>query len=285
MPLVSCKQIVLDAQRGGYAIAAINSNGGNYDILRACLETAEECRAPFISQVYVRNGKYAGLGYIAHSATYLIQQFAPSVPVALHLDHGQEFADCVEAVRAGFTSVMCDGSKLPLEENIALTRKVVEMARAVGVTVEAEVGQLLSGETDPNSPAIVQVDDVRRFTAAAAVDMLAVAIGNSHGYYKGVPIINTQRLKEVRAVTDVPLVLHGCTGMAEATVKECIGLGMAKINFGTMLRNNYLKYFDEAYHNTDHQGHPWRCMQYAKDKLKDDVRWILSLTGSEGKAS
>ena len=190
------------------------------------------------------------------AAKYLIDQFAPSVPVALHLDHGQEFADCVEAVRAGFTSVMCDGSKLPLEENIALTRKVVEMAAAVGVTVEAEVGQLLSGEIDPNSPAIVQVDDVRRFTAAVEVDMLAVAIGNSHGYYKGVPIINTQRLKEVRAVTDVPLVLHGCTGMAEATVKECIGLGMAKINFGTMLRNNYLKYFDEAYHNTDHQGHP-----------------------------
>lgn len=285
MPLVSCKHIVLDAQRGGYAIAAINSNGGNYDILRACMETAEEMKAPFITQCYVRNGKYAGLGYVAHAAKYLIQQFAPSVPVALHLDHGQEFADCVEAVRAGFTSVMCDGSKLPLEENIALTRKVLEMARAVGVTVEAEVGQLLSGETDPNSPAIVQVDDVRQFTAAVEVDMLAVAIGNSHGYYKGVPVINTPRLKEVRAVTDVPLVLHGCTGMAEATVKECIRLGMAKINFGTMLRNHYLKYFDEAYHGMDHQGHPWRCMQYAKDRLKDDVRWILSLTGSEGKAS
>lgn len=284
MPLVSCKQMVLEAQRGGYAIAAINSNGGNYDILRACLETAEECRAPFIIQVYVRNGTYAGLGYIAHSARYLIQQFAPGVPVALHLDHAPEFADCVEAVRAGFTSVMCDGSKLPLQENIALARKVVEMARAVGVAVEAEVGQLLGGQSDPHSPAIVQVDDVRQFTGAVEVDMLAVAIGNSHGYYQGVPIINTRRLQEVRAVTDVPLVLHGCTGMAEATVRECIRLGMAKINFGTMLRNNYLKYFDEAYHHTDHQGHPWRCMQYAKDKLKSDVRWILGLTGSEGKA-
>jgi ketose-bisphosphate aldolase len=284
MPLVTCKKIIQDAQRGGYAIAAMNSNGGNYDIMRACLETAEARRAPIIIQCYVRNGKYAGLGYVAHAAKYLIEQFAPNVPVALHLDHGQTFEDCVEALRAGFTSVMCDGSKLPLAGNIALTKKVVEMARAVGLTVEAEVGQLLSGESDPNSPAIVQVADVEQFTAAVQVDMLAVAIGNSHGYYKGEPIINVGRLKEVRAVTDIPLVLHGCTGMCESTVKECIRLGMAKINFGTMLRNNYLKYFDEAFHNTDHQGHPWRCMEFAKDKLKNDVGWIRNLTGAEGKA-
>jgi ketose-bisphosphate aldolase len=284
MPLVTCKKIVADAQHGGYAIAAMNSNGGNYDILRACLETAEELRAPIITQCYVRNGKYAGLGYIAHAAKYLFEQFAPGVPVALHLDHGQTFEDCVEAVRAGFTSIMYDGSKLPLAENIAATKKVVEMARAVGLTVEAELGQLLGGESDPNSPAIVQVEDVKTFTAEVQVDMLAVAIGNSHGYYKGDPIINFERLEQVRAVTDIPLVLHGCTGMSEETVRQCIRLGMAKINFGTMLRNNYLKYYDEAYHTTDHQGHPWRCMEFAKDKLKNDVRWILQLTGSEGKA-
>ena len=284
MPLVTCKEMVLAAQKGGYAVAAMNSNGGNYDIMRACLETAEEQRAPIIINVYAKNARYAGMGYVAHSARFLIEQIAPSIPVAIHLDHGQTFADCVDAVRAGFTSIMCDGSPLPLEENIALTQKVVEMARAVGLTVEAELGQLLHGESDPNSPAIVQVEDIKRFNAAVEVDMLAVAIGNSHGYYKGDPVINMERLREVRAVTDVPLVLHGCTGMSEATVRQCIQGGMAKINFGTMLRNNYLKHHNEAYHDTDHQGHPWRCMQYAKDRLKDDVRWILRLTGSEGKA-
>ena len=209
-------------------------------------------------QCYVNNGRYAGLGYVAHSVKYLVDQFAANIPVALHLDHGQTFNDCVDVLRAGFTSIMCDGSKLPLEENIALTKKVVEMACAVGVSVEAELGQLLSGEIDPNNPAIVQLEDVKAFTAAVRVNMLAVAIGNSHGYYKGEPKINIQRLKECRAVTDIPLVLHGCTGMAEATVKECIRNGTAKINFGTMLRNNYLKYFNEAYTKTDHQGHPWR---------------------------
>lgn len=284
MPLVTSKPLVDEAYAGGYAIAALNSNGGNYDIMRACLETAAEARAPFIINVYARNARYAGLGYVAHSAKYLLDQLAPDLPVAIHLDHGQTFADCVDAVRAGFTSVMCDGSALPLEENIALTRKVVEIAEAVGVSVEAELGQLLHGEPDPDSPLLVQVQEVQRFTAAVQVDMLAVAIGNSHGYYKGEPQINLERLREVRAVTHLPLVLHGCTGMTEDIVRECISLGMAKINFGTMLRNNYLKYYHEAYTTTDHQGHPWRCMQYAKDRLKDDVRWIFSLTGAEGKA-
>jgi len=272
------------AHKSGYAVAAINSNGGNYDIMRACLETAEELKSPLIINVYAKNARYQGMGYVGHATRHMIEEFAPSIPVAIHLDHGQTFADCVDALRSGFTSIMCDASDRPIDENIAITKKVVEIASAVGVSVEAEVGQLLTGESDPNSPLIVQLDDVRHFTAEVDVDILAVAIGNSHGYYKGEPQINVERLKEVRAITDVPLVLHGCTGMPEETVKECIANGMAKINFGTMLRNNFLTYFDEAYNNTDHQGHPWRCRQYVKDKLKDDVRWILSLTGSEGKA-
>jgi len=276
--------MVQEAHEAGYAVAAINSNGGNYDILRACLETAEELRAPLIINVYAKNARYQGMSFVGQAARHMIDEFAPSIPVSIHLDHGQTFGDCVDALRSGFTSIMCDGSELPLDENIALTQKVVEIAGAVGVSVEAEVGQLLKGEADLNSPLLATVEDVKQFTSEVAVDMLAVAIGNSHGYYKGEPQINMERLKEVRAITDVPLVLHGCTGMPEETVRECIAIGMGKINFGTMLRNNFLTYFDDAYRTTDHQGHPWRCKEYAKDKLKDDVRWILSLTGAEGKA-
>lgn len=284
MPLVSCKEMVSRSFSEGYAVAAINSNGGNYDIMRACLETAEEVRSPLIINCYAANARYAGMGYVAHAARYLIDQFAPSVPVAIHLDHGQTFEDCVHALRAGFTSIMCDASDKPIEENIAITQKVIEIARPVGVTVEAEIGRLLTGESDPDNPAIVQIEDVKAFVKEVDVDMLAVAIGNSHGYYKGKPKINIQRLDEVRAITQVPLVLHGCTDMPDTIVRECISKGMAKINFGTMLRNNYLKYFREAIDTFDHQGHPWKCMQYSKDKLKEDIRWILNLTGSEGKA-
>ena len=284
MPVTTAKAMVQKAYENGYAVAAINSNGGDYDIMRACLETAEELKAPLIINAYAKNARYQGMSYVGQAARHMSDAFAPNIPVAIHLDHGQRFADCVDALRSGFTSIMCDASDRPIEENIAITRKVVEVANAVGVSVEAEVGQLLTGESDPNCPLIVQLDDVEQFTAEVDVDMLAVAIGNSHGYYKGEPKINIQRLKEVRAITDIPLVLHGCTGIPEQVVKECIADGMAKINFGTMVRNNFLTYFNEAYRNTDHQGHPWRCRLYAKDKLKDDVRWILGLTGAEGRA-
>lgn len=284
MPLTPSKPMVQEAHENGYAVAAINSNGGNYDIMRACLETAEELKAPLIINVYAKNARYQGMSYVGAAARHMIDELAPSIPVAIHLDHDQTFADCVDALRSGFTSIMCDGSELPLDENIALTQKVVEIASAVGVSVEAEVGQLLKGESDLNSPLIATVEDVERFTKEVEVDLLAVAIGNSHGYYKGEAQINLERLKEVRAITDVPLVLHGCTGMPEETVKECIAIGMAKINFGTMLRNNFLTYLEDAYHNIDHQGHPWKCKEYAKGKLKEDVHWILSLTGAEGKA-
>ncbi len=160
MPLVPSQPMVQSAYQNGYAVAAINSNGGDYDIMRACLETAEELRAPLIINVYANNARYQGFDYIGQAARLLIEQFAPSIPVALHLDHGQTLADCVQALRAGFTSIMCDASDRPIEENIAITRKVLEMARAVGVGVEAELGQLLTGESDPDSPLIVQVEDV-----------------------------------------------------------------------------------------------------------------------------
>ncbi|MCX7011641.1 MAG: class II fructose-bisphosphate aldolase [Candidatus Sumerlaeota bacterium] len=284
MPLTTTKEMVQKAYKEHYAVAAMNTNGGNYDIMRAILETAEEMKAPVILNCYTVNAQYQGFEHIAISATRLIREFAPSIPAALHLDHGKTFGDVVRALRAGFTSVMYDGSSLPVEENVAISRQVVEAAHACGVPVEAELGQLLQGQSDPDNPAIVQVEDVKKYTAGVEVDMLAIAIGNSHGYYKGIPKINIQRLKEVRAVTRIPLVLHGCTGMPEEVVRECISLGMGKINFGTMLRNNYLKYYKDAIENTDHQGHPWRVMQVAKDKLKKDVAWILGLTGSAGKA-
>jgi len=284
MPLTTSKEMVDKACREGYAVAAMNTNGGNYDIMRAILETAEEMKAPVILNCYTVNAQYQGFEHIAISAKQLIKEFAPTVPVALHLDHGKTFGDVARALRAGFTSVMYDGSSLPVEENVAVTRKVLEAAYACDVPVEAELGQLLQGQSDPDNPAIVQVKDVQAFTAGVRVDMLAIAIGNSHGYYKGAPKINIGRLREVRQITDIPLVLHGCTGMPEAMVKECIALGMAKVNFGTMLRNNYLKYYKDAIENTDHQGHPWRVMQAAKDRLKKDVAWIIGLTGSQGKA-
>jgi len=284
MALASCKKMVTDAYANGYAVAQLNANGGTYDLARAMLEAAEELRSPLIVGGYESNCDYAGIDYIGANVRLLIERFAPSVPVAIQLDHGHSFESAAKAMRAGFTSVMFDGSDLPIDENIAVMNKVCEMAHACGLTAEGELGQLLSGEADPDNPNLVDVEDVKRLTAETPVDMLAVAIGNSHGFYKGEPKLNMQRLREVREVTDVPLVLHGTTGLKEEQIKECISLGMAKVNLGTILRTNYVKHYQDLAENFDHKGHPWRVAEQLKDRMKTECAEFLKLVGSDGKA-
>jgi fructose-bisphosphate aldolase class II/tagatose 1,6-diphosphate aldolase GatY/KbaY len=272
------------AYRGGYAVAQLNTNGGDYALARAILEAAEESRSPIILGVYENNAQYAGYRYIARSLEMLAEEHAPSVPVAVHLDHGGSFDSCVQAVRAGFTSVMYDGSKRPLSENIEESSRVSALANAAGVSMEAELGHLLTGEVDPDNPNLVSVDDVRAFTGAVSVDLLAVAIGNSHGFYKGTPKLNMRRLEEVRSATSVPLVLHGTTGLSDDQIRDCVSLGMAKVNLGTVLRTSHVEYTKNFIETLDHQGHPWRVAKAVKDALKADCLRFLDLVGSAGKA-
>jgi len=284
MAFVSCTEMVAAAQRGGYAVAQLNTNGGNYDLARAILEAAEAACSPIILGVYEKNAEYAGLAYIARSLLLLAEEFAPSVPVALHLDHGSGPDPCARALREGFTSVMYDGSKCPLSENIAATGHVCELAHSVGATCEAELGQLLSGQSDPDSPNLVSVADVQELTAAVPVDLLAVAIGNSHGFYTGEPRLNMKRLCEVRNVTDVPLVLHGTTGLSDAQIRDCISAGMAKVNLGTVLRTHYVEHYRSLVDDLAHGGHPWKIAQQVKERLRNECVRFLELTGSAGSA-
>jgi ketose-bisphosphate aldolase len=284
MPLVSCKEMVQRAYQEGYAVAELNTNGGNYDLARAILETAAVLKSPVILGVYEANAEYAGLAYIGPNLRALAEEFAPDVPVAIHLDHGSSYESAVEAIQAGFTSVMYDGSKRPLQENIDATSRVCQAAHARQLTCEAELGHLLGGEADPDSPNLVSVDDVRAMTDAISIDMLAVAIGNSHGFYKGEPRLNMDRLREVRAATDVPLVLHGTTGLSEEQIRDCIRCGMAKVNLGTLLRTHYVEYYGELAAALDHGGHPWRVARAVKDRLREECAAFLGVVGSEGKA-
>ena len=284
MALTTCREMVAKAYREGYAVAQLNTNGGDYHLTRAILEAAESKKSPVILGVYERNATYAGLSYVAKSLTLLIQEHAPSVPVAIHLDHGSGFAVCAEAVRAGFTSIMYDGSKESLAVNIAVSDRVCELAHAVGMTFEAELGRLLNGESDPDNPNLVSVDDVREFTRAVPVDMLAVAIGNSHGFYKDPPRLNTARLEEVRDAVDIPLVLHGTTGLPEGQIGDCIRLGMAKVNLGTILRTDYIEFYRRFIDEIDHQGHPWRVGRAVKDALVTECAAFFETVGSAGKA-
>lgn len=271
------------ASREGFAVPAINTQGGNYDIIRACCKAAEELRSPMILAHYVSTGAYSGNDWFVETAKWCAHKV--SVPVSIHLDHGDGFPICMEALRLGFTSVMIDGSTLPIEENAALTNRVIDTARYFGVPVEAEIGELLrlDNGVPMENKNIVDPEDVRRFLSLCRPDTLAIGIGNAHGYYRGKPDIHLDVLERVRKFTDIPLVLHGCTGMEETVIREAIGLGVAKINFGTEIRYKYVQHYREGLEKLDHQGHSWKLSQYASDALVEDVKKIIELSGSAGK--
>ena len=272
------------ATRSGYAIPAINTQGGNYDIIRACCKAAQEMRSPIILAHYVSTGAYSGHDWFVETAKWCANKV--DVPVSIHLDHGADFAICMEALKLGFTSVMIDGSTHPAAENAAMTNEVIMVAKCFGVPVEAEIGELqrLDNGVVQENKNIADPEMVREFLGLCQPDTLAIGIGNAHGYYKGKPDIHLDVLENVRKFTDIPLVLHGCTGMDEQVVKDAISLGVAKINFGTEIRYKYVQHYQEALNNLDHQGHSWKLSQYASDALAEDIKKIIELSGSAGKA-
>ncbi len=273
------------ARREGYAIPAINTQGGNYDIIMAICRAAEELKSPVILAHYVTTGAYSGHDWFYQVAKWCAGKV--SVPVSIHLDHGNSFEICMEALRLGFTSVMIDGSTLPVAENAALTESVVRVARCFHAPVEAEIGELQrldgSGAVMENKN-LADPGQVKEFLSLCHPDTLAIGIGNAHGFYRGKPDIHLEILEEVRKFCDLPLVLHGCTGMDEDIIRKAVhDLGIAKINFGTEIRWKYIEHL-EAGLKTDHQGHSWKVSQYACEALVEDVKHIIRLSGSEGKA-
>ena len=282
--LVTNKEQLEHASKNGYAIPAINTQGGNFDIIWALCRAAEELNSPIILAHYVNTGAYSGHDWFVNVAKWCASKV--SVPVSIHLDHGEDFGICMEALKLGFTSVMIDGSTLSIEENAAMTNDVIKVAKHFDVPVEAEIGELLrldgSGEALENKN-VVKPEEVKRFLSLCNPDSLAIGIGNAHGYYKGKPDIRLDVLEEVRKFSDIPLVLHGCTGMDEQVIKDAIKLGVAKINFGTDIRYKYTDYLEEML-KTDHQGHSWKISQMVNEKLTQDIKDIIRLAGSDGKA-
>jgi len=234
MALVNLKQLVSAAFHHGYAVGSFNVV--NMETLQAILQVAEEHHSPVILSVAE-----------AHFPFVDLEEFSPillraarkaKVPVALHLDHGQSLPAIVTALRNGFTSVMFDGSTLPLEENIAKTREITRMAHAVDVSVEAELGHVTGGEDD-TSPGVADPSlftdpqEAELFVAETEVDALAVAVGSVHGIYQGTPELDIERLAAIRDLTGVPLVLHGGSGLSNDDFRQAIAAGIAKINVYT----------------------------------------------------
>ncbi len=273
------------AAKNGYAIPAINTQGGNYDIIMAICKAAEEMQSPIILAHYVSTGEFSGHDFFVNVAKWCANKV--SVPVSIHLDHGSDFDICMKALKLGFTSVMIDGSTYAVEENAAMTESVVKVAHAFDIPVEAEIGELQRLDNEGSvmeNKNIADPEQVRRFLSLCNPDTLAIGIGNAHGYYKGEPDIKLDVLRKVREFTDIPFVLHGCTGMKEEVIKEAINIGVAKINFGTEIRYKYVQHYEEGLKNLNHQGHSWKLSQYASNALVEDVKNIIRLSGSEGKA-
>ena len=225
--------MLLDAQKKGYAVGAFN--GENMEMIQAIVAAAEALRAPVMIQTTPSTIRYASVELFAANVRAAAE--AASVPVCLHLDHGSSPELAEAALKAGYTSLMIDGSKHVLEENIAVTRRVVELASAAGIPVEAELGKVGGKEDDLVAEnAYTDPEDARVFVEETGVDSLAVAIGTAHGVYKGVPKLDVERLKAIRRVVDIPLVLHGASGLSDQAVRECIREGICKVNFATELR-------------------------------------------------
>lgn len=238
MSFVTSEKMLLDAQKGGYAVGAFNVE--NMEMVMAVIAAAEELRAPLMLQTTPSTIKYAGLDM--YLANVKAAAGRASVPVCLHLDHGDSFDLAMRALRTGYTSIMIDGSHNVFEENIAVTKAVADACRPSGIPVEAELGKVGGKEDDLDGGegnGYTDPLEAKEFVERTGVTSLAVAIGTAHGVYKGVPKLDLDRLAEIRKVVDIPLVLHGASGLSEEAVVESIKRGICKVNFATELRIAY----------------------------------------------
>jgi fructose-bisphosphate aldolase class II len=226
--LVSGADILNKAHKEGYAVGAFNIN--NMEMLKAIFEAANEASSPILVEASEGAVKYAGADML-YAMTKTLSEKYPHIPVALHLDHGTTVESCIQAIKAGFTSVMIDASHDSFEENLAKTKQVVDIAHSVGVGVEAELGRLMGIEDNivvsERDAVLVNVDEAEEFVKKTNVDYLAPAIGTSHGAFKfkGEPVLDFQRLQDVKRVTDIPLVLHGASSIPDNVRAEFEGTG------------------------------------------------------------
>ena len=279
---VTSEKLLLDAAGGGYAIGAFNAE--NAEMVWAIITAAEEARSPVIVQTTPGTLKYLHEGYFAGMVKNAAQ--AASVPVVLHLDHGSSFELAKSCVENGYSSVMIDGSKLPCDENAALTKRVCDFAREHGIPVEGEIGIIGGKEDTTQADSGIYTDPAQAaaFASLTGVSSLAISIGTSHGFYKTAPVLDLDRISETKKHTDVPLVLHGASGLSDETVTRAARLGMSKINFATELRDIYTKALKEYIASDPDVFDPKKYGSHARTAVKELVVHKMRVCMSEGRA-
>lgn len=283
MALVTTKQLMLDAQKGGYAIGAFNVE--NMEMVQAVVAAAEELRSPVILQTTPSTVKYADLSYFYANVKAAANH--AGVPVVMHLDHGNSFELAMRALRVGYTSIMIDGSHDSFEQNIAVTKAVVDACHPSQIPVEAELGKVGGKEDDLDGGeggGYTVPSEAAEFVTATGIDSLAVAIGTAHGVYKGTPKLDVERLSEIREAVSVPLVLHGTSGVPDDAVKECIRRGICKVNYATDLRIAFSNGVKEVLDANPDTIDPKKYNACGRDKVKEYVMGKMEVCGSAGKA-
>lgn len=282
MPLVDSKKMLLDAQQNGYAVGAFNVE--NMEMVKAVIAAAEELKAPVMLQTTPSTVKYGTSK--TYAAIVKAEAEKATVPVCLHLDHGSSYELAEECIANGYTSVMIDGSAKVLEENIAISKKVVDYAKTLGIPVEAELGKVggkeddLEVETDTNT----DVDEAVEFVEKTGVDSLAVAIGTAHGFYVGTPVLDKERLSQIREKVSIPLVLHGASGISDDEVKDCVRRGICKVNFATELRVAYTDAVKDLLKEKPETFDPKAFGNVGMDAVKKLVMNRMEVCGCAGKA-
>lgn len=286
MPLVTSKAMLEDAYRHHYAVVGFAIH--NLEVMKAVTEAAEELEAPVIFQTTPRTIHYVGLDYMVSMAKMAAQ--SAKVPIALHLDHGDSVETVVRCLRAGYTSLMIDGSHLPFEENVALVKRVVEIAHAVGVPVEAELGTIGGAEEEGSigeaeaaytDPALAE-----EFVARTGIDFLAPAFGTAHGVYKGEPQLDFARLQAISRRVAIPLVMHGASGVPDEGVRRSVQCGVSKVNISTELKLPFAEALRDYLLSHPNEADPRRYFLTAREAVKQAAkRKILLAQQSKGEAS
>lgn len=280
--LVTMNEILADAERRGYAVGAFNVN--ELAGIQAVMQAAEEERAPVIIQIYGGGFEVLSLEYIKAIVDTAVKN--TSVPVALHLDHGRDLEIVKACIQAGFSSIMIDGSRLPLDENIELTRKAVEIAQAAGLSAEGELGRVGSGSQElseeDRKKFLTDPGEARKFVQDTKVDALAVAIGSAHGLYKFKPNLDFERLEQIKKAVDVHLVLHGGSDLPEDQVRRAVQMGITKVNVATDLSVAYTNSIRKIVAESQGLIWPGRVLSTTRDAMKELVKAKMRLFGSSG---
>jgi fructose-bisphosphate aldolase class II len=285
--ITSVKEILTKARAGGYAVGAFNTV--NLETTRAIVDAAKETNSPVIIQITEKTMEYAGGRMIYNIVKNDVEFYAPEIPVGIHLDHGKSFEAVQYCAGIGFGSVMYDGSRKKYEDNMEITKKVVEFCHAKGIDVQGELGSVpYLGETGSQTidwdEYMTDPEEAQRFIQETGIDALAVAIGNAHGFVRERPVPDFERLEKINELCDIPLILHGASDWENGKVAEVIKRGISCFNVDTAIRMAFLNSIINSVRGEEVSYDVRKILGDARESAKETIKQKIKYFGSEGKA-